>query len=130
MNLELTKIIDDFRKEPIQENYNKVLLKLFTNVEQSLWLPSKIRSDKNGFVLKSIIDDNGKDYLIAYTDSKFIDKNDESFIEISFKGIIEKVLSSETCDGICINPDSEITINNSNNQLIILKEYIIKLYNN
>ena len=129
MNSELTKLINNFKENPTQEKYNTIIVKLFTNIDQTFLLPSKVRIDNNGFDLKSIYDENGKNYLIVYTDPQYIKNEDESFLKVTFKGILEKILEYENCDGILINPDLKISKENNKNQLIILKDYIVKIYN-
>ncbi len=127
-NKELEKVIEEFKKNSIQENYNNVFKTLFTNIEQDLILPSKLRKDNNGFDLKSIYDENDKWYLVAYTSYKFVTESDESFLIMKLEGIIRKILEDEPCSGLIINPDKEIDSSNAKNQFLIPKEYIIKLY--
>lgn len=126
--MELSTIIENYKNNHNQENYNKVLLNLFSDINNTLILPSKARKDNDGFDLKSIYDNNGM-YLVVYTNGEFIEKNDEVFIKMTIKGIIEKILETEKCLGICINPDLNINDNNMMKQCIIPKEHIIRLLN-
>jgi hypothetical protein len=119
MNIKLDNVIEEYEKINSQDNYNKLLIKLLSNVEQTLILPSRIRQENDGFNLKAIYNDKGNLYLVAYTNKKYIANNDESFIEISLKGILERVLNTEKCVGLCINPDINIDKDNTYSQCII-----------
>lgn len=128
MNLELEELVEDYKKDHNQENYNNIITKLFTNIEQELILPSVIRKDNNGFELKSSYDFNGNSYLVTYTSEKFVTDKDETFIVTSLKGIINNIImKNDNCFGFIINPDKKINETNQNNQCIIPKDHIIKL---
>ena len=127
--MKLSKLVDNYKKDKSQENYNQIILNIFSNIDQALWLPSKIRKDNNGFDLKSIYDSNGGMYLVVYTDSSFVEDSDEAFIKITIRGIIDKVLEDDICLGLCINPDLDINDDNMHKQCIIPKEHIVKILN-
>ena len=128
MNIELEKIVENYKNSGTQENYNILIMKLFTNIEQKLILPSIVRKDNNGFDLKSIYDFQGNSYLVAYTSDRYVNKNDETFLINTLKGIIEIVLNNKNCFGLIINPDKDINEKNREKQCIIPKEYIINLF--
>ena len=127
--MKLSKLIGNYKNDRNQENYNQILLNIFSDVDKTLILPSKVRKDNNGFDLKSIYDSDGGMYLVAYTDSDFVEDSDEAFIEITIRGIIDKVLEDDICLGLCINPDLKIDDTNMHKQCIIPKEHIVKLLN-
>lgn len=127
--MELKKLVENYKKNNNQENYNQILLKIFSDVDKTLLLPSKVRKEKNGFDLKSIYDSNGGMYLVTYTDESFAENSDEAFISITIRGIIDKVLADDICLGFCINPDLEINDTNMLKQCIIPKEHIVKILN-
>lgn len=127
--MELSKLIKNYKNEHNQDNYNKILLNIFSDIDKTLILPSKVRKQKNGFDLKSTYDSSGGMYLVAYTGKSFSERTDEAFISITIRGIIDKVLSDDKCLGICINPDLEIDDSNMMNQCIIPKEHIVKILN-
>ena len=127
--MNIKKEVEDYKKTHSQDSYNKLLIKIFSNLDDILILPSKIRKSNDGFDLKNILDENGGAYLIAYTDEEYIENSDEAFINVSIRGIIDKVLSDDICLGICINPDLEINDSNMTKQCIVPKEHIIKILN-
>ena len=127
--MKLSRLIDNYKKDRSQENYNQILLNIFSDLDKVLILPSKLRNDNNGFDLKSIYDSNGGMYLVAYTDSGFVEDTDEAFIKITIRGIISKVLENDICLGLCINPDLKIDDDNMHKQCIIPKEHIVKILN-
>ena len=125
MNLE--EIVELYKKEHNTENYHNLLKYVFKDISQILWLPSRIREDNNGVDLKSVYDSNGKFYVVAYTNSKFIKEEDEIFIKMTIKGILEIILASEKCNGLCIDPDININLTNMYKQCILTKDDIIKI---
>ena len=127
--MELKKLVENYKENNNQENYNQILLNIFSDVDKTLLLPSKVRKEKNGFDLKSIYDSNGGMYLVTYTDESFAENSDEAFISITIRGIIDKVLADDICLGFCINPDLEIEGTNMYKQCIIPKEHIVKILN-
>ena len=128
--MDLNNIVELYKKEHNIENYHNLLKAFFTDINQILILPSKMRDDNNGFDLKSIYDISGKSYLVAYVSSEFIKVEDETFIKISIKGILEKILKSENCSGLIINPDLNINQVNMYKQCILPREDIIKILSN
>ena len=109
-----------------QDNYNNVLMSIFKDPNQTLILPSRIGNKKDRFDLKSIYDSDDNSYLVAYTDKSYIEDTDETFIIMSVEGIINKVLDDNTCNGLCLDPDTKLD-NEDYNQCIILKEHILKI---
>ena len=127
--MKLKKLVDSYKENNSQDNYNQLLLNIFSNLDKTLLLPSRVREEKNGFDLKSIYDSNGGMYLVTYTDKSFAESSDEAFISMTIRGIIDKVLSDDICLGFCINPDLEINETNMYKQCIVPKDHIVKILN-
>lgn len=44
--MELSKLIKNYKNEHNQDNYNKILLNIFSDIDKTLILPSKVRKQK------------------------------------------------------------------------------------
>ena len=124
----LNEAVKMYKKEHSQENYNNVLLKIFSDVEQTVIVPAKLNKEKDGVDLKSIYAEDNNSYFVFYTDKAFIDRdNDETFLIITLKGIFDMILNSDIYNGVIIDPDLEIKDEKDYNQCIILKEHVITI---
>ena len=118
--MELNELIEEFKKNNSQENYNRILKELFTKCENILlWLETK--PIENGLTFRHYADDNGKKYLLANTKEFILNKESEMLTHITVKGIFEIVLTND-CNGLIINLDD------SKNQFILLKDDIVKIF--
>ena len=124
----LTKVIKSYKKEHSQENYHNVLRAIFSDVEQTVIVPSRLNKEKTGFDLKGICADDNNEYLVFYTDKAFIDRDkDESFLIMTLRGIFDSVLNTNSYNGVIIDPDLHMKEDKDYNQCIILKEHVVKI---
>ena len=101
----LTEVIKSYKKEHSQENYHNVLRAIFTDVEQTVIVPSRLNKEKTGFDLKGICAEDNNEYLVFYTDKAFIDRdNDESFLVMTLRGIFDPVLNTNSYDADKLRP--------------------------
>ena len=125
---DLNKAVENYKKEHSQENYSNVLLKIFTDVEQTVIVPAKLNKEKNRADLKSIYAEDNNAYFVFYTDKAFIDRdNDETFLIMTLKGIFDMILNSDVYNGVIIDPDLDIKDEKDYNQCIVLKEHVITI---
>jgi hypothetical protein len=124
----LNEPVDKYKKDHSQENYNNVLLKIFTDVDQTVIVPARLNKEKNGADLKSIYAEDNNAYFVFYTDKAFIDRdNDETFLIMTLKGVFDMILNSDVYNGVIIDPDIDIKDEKDFNQCIILKEHVITI---
>ncbi len=118
---ELARLIEIYKSNNIQDNYSEVILQIneCTQKNLGLYLPCKEVGD--GYDIKTLTSEDGKKYLIAYTDDTKKEV-DVSFVYLTIKEILDYVVMTPLCSGMCVNHDDE-----NPNQMFLNKEYCQKL---
>ena len=118
--MELNELIMKYKLDNSQDNYNLILKELFTKCENILlWLETQ--PIENGITFKYCTDNFGNKYILTNTKESIKDTPSAMLTQMTVKGIFAIILSND-CNGLIINFDD------SNNQFILLKEYIIKMF--
>ncbi len=125
----LKKVVDNYKKEHIQENYNSVLIEVFNDLEQTVIVPGKLNIEKEGINLKSIEAEDGKEYFVIYTDRSFIDsENDEAFLVMTLEGVFDTLIKGNVYNGVIVDPNLHANEEDDCWPCIILKEHIIRIF--
>ena len=117
---QLANLIEIYKSNNIQDNYSEIILQLNECTQKNLGLYLPCKESGDGYDIKTLTGDDGGKYLIACTDN--IDKEEGvSFVYLTIKEILEYVVQTPLCSGICLNHD------NNENQVILNKDYCKKL---
>ena len=117
---ELARLIEIYKSTSIQDNYSEIILQLNECTQKNLGLYLPCKESGDGYDIKTLTADDGGKYMIACTD----DKNREegvSFVYLTIKEILEYVVMTPMCSGMCLNHD------NNANQVVLNKDYCKKL---
>ncbi len=117
---ELERLVEIYKSNNIQDNYSEVILQLNECTQKNLGLYLPCKESGDGYDIKTLTGDDGGKYLIACTS----DKNKEdgvSFVYLTLKEILDYVMMTPMCSGMCINHD------NNYNQVILNRDYCMKL---
>lgn len=117
---ELARLVEIYKSNNIQDNYSEIILQLNECTQKNLGLYLPCKESGDGYDIKTLTSEDGGKYLIACTDEK--NKEDDiSFVYLTIKEILEYVVFTPMCSGMCLNHD------NNANQVVLNKEYCKKL---
>ncbi len=117
---ELERLVEIYKSNSIQDNYSEIILQLNECTQKNLGLYLPCKESGDGYDIKTLTAEDGGKYLIACTD----DTNKEegvSFVYLTIKEILEYVVMTPLCSGMCLDHDNNL------NQVVLNKEYCQKL---
>ena len=117
---ELERLIEVYKSHSIQDNYSEIILQLNECTQKNLGLYLPCKESGDGYDIKTLKGDDGGKYLIACTDDSK-KEDDVSFVYLTIKEILEYVVFTPACSGMCLNHDNNL------NQVVLNKEYCQKL---
>ncbi len=118
--VQLKRLIETYKSHSIQDNYSEIILQLNECTQKNLGLYLPCKESGDGYDIKTLTAEDGGKYLIACTD----DTNKEegvSFVYLTIKEILEYVVMTPLCSGMCLDHDNNL------NQVVLNKEYCQKL---
>ncbi len=117
---ELERLVEIYKSNNIQDNYSEIILQLNECTQKNLGLFLPCKESGDGYDIKTLTGDDGGKYLIACTNDEK-KEDDVSYIYLTLKEILDYVMMTPMCSGMCINHD------NNFNQVILNRDYCMKL---
>ena len=118
--VQLKRLIETYKSHSIQDNYSEIILQLNECTQKNLGLYLPCKESGDGYDIKTLTAEDGGKYLIACTDES--NKEDGvSFVYLTIKEILEYVVMTPLCSGMCLDHDNNL------NQVVLNKEYCQKL---